>query len=45
VKLKSEAMEQKAQFYEAINTKDHQQEVNQLYLDSIKAKMALIEHL
>ena len=34
-------MEQRAQFYEAINN----QEANQLYLDSIKAKMALIEHL
>lgn len=41
VKIKSEAMEQRAQFYEAINN----QEANQLYLDSIKAKMALIEHL
>lgn len=41
-------MEKKANYYEkGIKNKDleDQFEVNQLYLDSIKAKMALIEYL
>ena len=42
IKIKSEAMEQRALQYE----RGHQrEEANQLYLDSIKAKMALIEQL
>ena len=44
IKIKSEAMEQRAHLYE-MGRSDNTDEVNQLYLDSIKAKMALIEQL
>ena len=44
IKIKSEAMEQRAHLFERGHP-DQMDEVNQLYLDSIKAKMALIEQL
>lgn len=46
LKHKSEALEQKAMGYESGVGKNEvvtQNEVNKLYLDSIKAKMAMIE--
>lgn len=48
IKLKSQAMEKKANYMEnGLSTMDinNQHDVNQLYMDSIKAKMALIEQM
>ncbi|TNV73789.1 hypothetical protein FGO68_gene10496 [Halteria grandinella] len=51
IKIKSEAMEQRAHQFErgmkvaGQNDKQLEADVNQLYLDSIRAKMALIEYL
>jgi hypothetical protein len=48
IKLKSQAIENKASMYEKYELSGHNHkapEANNLYLDSIKAKMALIENL
>lgn len=46
IRIKAEAMESKAKYFEIANIQNNikeQYEVNQLYLDSIKAKMAILD--